>query len=46
MCSSDLGKDIRFIRYEPQDKPVVEAVREGGKSVLRVTVTDYVGKEA
>ena len=36
------GKDIRFIRYEPQDKPVVEAVREGGKSVLRVTVTDYV----
>jgi len=36
------GKDVRFIRYEPQDKPVVEAVREGGKSVLRVTVTDYV----
>jgi heterodisulfide reductase subunit A len=36
------GKDIRFIRYEPQDKPEVEAVREGGKSVLRVAVTDYV----
>ncbi|HAU32733.1 MAG: FAD dependent oxidoreductase [Desulfotomaculum sp. 46_296] len=36
------GKDVRFIRYEPQDKPVVEAVKEGGKSILRVTVTDYV----
>ncbi len=36
------GKDVRFIRYEPQDKPGVESVREGGRSVLRVTVTDYV----
>jgi heterodisulfide reductase subunit A len=36
------GKDVRFIRYEPQDKPEAEAVQEGGKSVLRVTVTDYV----
>lgn len=34
------GKDVRFIRYEPQDKPQVEAVTEGGRSVLRVTVTD------
>lgn len=34
------SKDIRFIRYEPADKPQVEAVEEGGKSILRVTVTD------
>ena len=34
------GKDVRFIRYEPQDKPTVEAAEEGGRSVLRVTVTD------
>ena len=36
------SKDIRFIRYVPEDKPQVEAVKEGGKSVLRVTVTDPV----
>jgi heterodisulfide reductase subunit A len=36
------SKDIRFIRYEPEDKPQVEAVKEGGKSVLRVTVPDPV----
>ena len=36
------GKDVKLIRYEPHDKPEVEAVQEGGKSVLRVTVTDYV----
>jgi Heterodisulfide reductase, subunit A and related polyferredoxins len=35
-------KDVKFIRYEPQDKPEVKAVKEGGKSVLRVTATDYV----
>ncbi len=34
------SKEIKFIRYEPEDKPQVEAVQEGGKSVLRVTVTD------
>ena len=34
------SKDVKFIRYEPEDKPVVEAVEEGGRSVLRVTVTD------
>ncbi|TAK34867.1 MAG: CoB--CoM heterodisulfide reductase iron-sulfur subunit A family protein [Chloroflexota bacterium] len=34
------SKDVRFIRWEPQDKPQVEAVQEGGRSVLRVTVTD------
>jgi heterodisulfide reductase subunit A2 len=36
------GKDVRFIRYEPQDKPLVEAAQEGGASVLRVTATDPV----
>ena len=35
-------KDVKFIRYEPEDKPQVEAVEEGGRSVLRVTVTDPV----
>ena len=33
-------KDVTFIRYEPDDKPRVEAVKEGGKSILRVTVPD------
>jgi heterodisulfide reductase subunit A2 len=35
-------KDIKFIRYEPQDKPQVEAVEEDGRPVLRVTATDYI----
>jgi len=35
-------KDVKFIRYTPDDKPHVEAVQEGGKSVLRVTVPDPV----
>ncbi|MEE8414281.1 MAG: 4Fe-4S dicluster domain-containing protein, partial [Dehalococcoidales bacterium] len=33
-------KDIKFIRYEPEDKPQVEAVEEGGQQKLRITVTD------
>ena len=36
------GQDVRFIRYEPQDKPVVEQGEEDGRSVLNVTVTDPV----
>lgn len=36
------SKNIRFIRYEPEEKPLVEAVEEGGQSVLRVTLPDYV----
>ena len=28
-------KDIKFIRYEPDDKPQVEAVEEDGKPILR-----------
>ncbi|MCD6269056.1 MAG: CoB--CoM heterodisulfide reductase iron-sulfur subunit A family protein, partial [Deltaproteobacteria bacterium] len=35
-------KGVTFIRYETDDKPVVEAVKAGGKSILRVTVTDPV----
>lgn len=34
-------KEVKFIRYTPEDKPVVEPAQgEGGKQVLRVTVTD------
>jgi heterodisulfide reductase subunit A len=35
-------KDVKFIRYEPQDKPQVEAIEEDGKSMLRVTLPDYI----
>jgi heterodisulfide reductase subunit A len=35
-------KSIKFIRYEPEDKPEVEAVEEEGRPVLRVTVTDFI----
>ena len=34
------NKDVKFIRYEPHDKPQVEAVEEDGRPILRVTVTD------
>jgi heterodisulfide reductase subunit A2 len=33
-------KDVKFIRYEPDHKPEVEAVEEDGRHILRVTVTD------
>ncbi|MFC2038829.1 FAD-dependent oxidoreductase, partial [Chloroflexota bacterium] len=33
-------KEVKFIRYEPEDKPEVEAVEEGGQKMLRITVTD------
>ena len=33
-------KNVKFIRYEPDDKPLVEAAVAEGKPVLRVTVTD------
>jgi heterodisulfide reductase subunit A len=37
------NNDVRFIRYEPQDKPTVEAGEsEDGRPVLKVTATDYV----
>jgi heterodisulfide reductase subunit A len=35
-------KDIKFIRYEQDDKPRVEATEEDGKPVIRVTVPDPV----
>lgn len=34
------GKKVRFIRYEMNDKPVVEAVKAKGKDTLRITLTD------
>jgi heterodisulfide reductase subunit A len=34
------NREVRFIRYEPEDKPVVEAVEDGGERILRITVTD------
>ncbi len=33
-------KDIKFIRWEPENKPQVETTEESGKSILRVTVFD------
>jgi len=35
-------KGVKFIRYKPDDKPQVEAVTEGGQSVLKVIVTDFI----
>lgn len=36
--ASELG--VQFIRYTPEDPPVVEAAKEGGKVIIRVTVAD------
>jgi heterodisulfide reductase subunit A len=33
-------REVKFIRYEPEDKPEVKAIEEGGQRLLRVTVTD------
>jgi len=33
-------KDVKFIRWEPDDRPQVEAVEEEGRPVLRVSVPD------
>ena len=36
-------KDVKFIRYEPQDKPQIEpGESEEGQPVLKVTATDYI----
>ncbi len=35
-------KDVKFIRWEPENKPTVKAVTEGGKPVLRVVVNDEI----
>jgi heterodisulfide reductase subunit A len=34
--------DVKFIRYEPDDKPQVEAVVAEGRPVLRITLPDYI----
>jgi heterodisulfide reductase subunit A len=34
--------DVKFIRYEPTDKPVAEVAVEGGQQIIRVTVSDPV----
>jgi len=37
------NKDIKFIRYEPEEKPLVEpGESEDGRPVLKVTATDYI----
>ena len=36
------ANNVKFIRYEPEDKPLVKAAVEEGKPVLRVTVPDAV----
>ncbi|MFP4088131.1 MAG: CoB--CoM heterodisulfide reductase iron-sulfur subunit A family protein, partial [Desulfobacteraceae bacterium] len=33
-------QDVKFIQYEPEDPPQAEAVEEGGRSVVRVSVPD------
>jgi len=38
-------KDVKFIRYDADDKPEVEIVDEGGVKVLRVSVTDQLLKQ-
>ncbi|MFC2050680.1 FAD-dependent oxidoreductase [Chloroflexota bacterium] len=35
-------REVKFIRYEPDDKPQVEAVEEDGRRFLRVTVPDSI----
>jgi heterodisulfide reductase subunit A len=32
--------EVKFLRYEPDDKPQVEAIEQGGKRFIRVTATD------
>jgi heterodisulfide reductase subunit A len=34
--------NVKFIRYEPDNEPLVEAAKEGGKEVIRVTIPDYI----
>jgi len=34
------NRDVKFIRYDPDDKPQVEAVEEKGRTVLRVGIID------
>jgi heterodisulfide reductase subunit A len=34
------NRDVKFIRWEPDEKPKVEPATEGGRSVLRVSLPD------
>ena len=34
------GKEVKFIRYEPENPPQVEAAEEGGRQILRITLPD------
>ncbi len=36
------NQNVRFIRYEPDEKPEIEPAVEEGQPVLRVTLPDYV----
>ena len=40
------NQEVKFIRYEPDIKPQVEAVEQDGRPILRVTLPDYIlGKQ-
>jgi heterodisulfide reductase subunit A len=39
-------RDVKFIRYEPENKAQVEAVTEDGRDFLRVTVPDPILRKA
>ena len=34
------NQNVKFIRYEPEDKPQLESVEQGGRSFIRVTALD------
>ena len=35
-------KGVVFLRFDPEDQPVVTKVKEGGKKILRVEITDAI----
>ena len=36
------NRDVKFIRFEPEAPPKLEAAEEGGRSFLRVSLKDYI----
>jgi len=34
------NQNVKFIRYEPEDKPQLETIEQGGRSFIRVTALD------
>ena len=36
------NKDVKFIRYEPETPPQVEALEEDGRPIIRVSLPDYI----